>query len=156
MRILLFWVIMCCVVARNYHYSPHNNPEEQVSYACWLLFLTKLPTEKTAWDVETLKAQLRKQEIKYPIITEQSRSCQISRLCRLSSLTVSESSKGICSSRPNCASALTHRVPQAFERGRQEKMFIHLESVSRHTALSGQPLLNENKMAVFPHLTYTP
>jgi hypothetical protein len=81
---------------KNYHYLPRNNTEERVSYACLLLILTKSPTEKTAWDVRALKAQLRKHEVKYPIITlsktKQGRSGQILRVCWLRSLNVSESS----------------------------------------------------------------
>jgi len=33
---------------------------------------------------------------------------------------------------------------------------LYQENMPAHMALSGQPLLNEKKMAVFPHLTYTP
>jgi len=33
---------------------------------------------------------------------------------------------------------------------------LYQDYMPAHMALSGQPLLNENKMAVFPHLTYTP
>jgi len=33
---------------------------------------------------------------------------------------------------------------------------LYQDYMPAHMALSGQPLLNENKMAVFPQLTYTP
>ena len=128
---------MCQIVVISYLYSPHNNSEERVPYACLLPILTKLPTQKIAWDVRALKGQLTKQDIKQPIITlsktEQGRSGQISRVCRLPFWLWVNLQK-VCSSRPNYGSAITHRVPQAFERGCQEKMFVHLESVSRKHA----------------------
>jgi len=70
----------CCEVVENltllgyyvasshkiHHYSPRNDPEERVSYECLSLIFTKCLTQKTRWDVKALKAQLGKQEIKYP------------------------------------------------------------------------------------------
>lgn len=51
------------------------------------------------------------------------------------SFTVSESSQGVHSSRPNYGSTLPHRVPKSFERECQKKMSVRLDFfLSRHHA----------------------
>ena len=131
------------------------------SLSCILIHDFRLLLQ-SSWDVRVLKAQLRKQEIKYPIITlsknKQGRSGQEYVDCLLW-LWVNLHKGFVPQDQTVGQHLYIEFLRHLREDVRRKCSYIwnlYQDQTPAHMAWSGQPLLNENKMAVFPHLTYTP